>query len=235
MTTTKTNKTVNYKKINEDLPASALNVQEYLKDKTVTELREITQRDRLPYSIMLLNVSGDLNIGSSIRSAHLLGAKEVILFGRHKYDKRSTVGAENYVPTTIVDGLKSDGVTLDADKFHEYIWQRSIYPFFVETDGSLDINEFNWKEEIDGQKKHNNRDVCFVFGHESNIGIPNNFIFRKHDGKTSQAGMIVSVPTCGVLRSLNVAATVSIVCYELYRQFAGTKMATAPFAVAAKV
>ena len=91
------NPMVNYAKINKETLSNHFNVRDEFKDNTVAENVAICNRDRLKFSVGCINVTGDLNIGMMIRSACLFGAENFYIFGRNKFDKRSTVGAENYI------------------------------------------------------------------------------------------------------------------------------------------
>ena len=86
------NPMVNYAKINKETLSNHFNVRDEFKDNTVAENVAICNRDRLKFSVGCINITGDLNIGMMIRSACLLGAENFYIFGRNKFDKRSTVG-----------------------------------------------------------------------------------------------------------------------------------------------
>ncbi|MFZ9885150.1 MAG: hypothetical protein ACO3ON_06810 [Ilumatobacteraceae bacterium] len=73
------------------------NVLSDLQHLSVDELRELAKSKQLPYAVALANITGDLNTGVMIRTACVLGAERVFLFGKKKYDRRSTVGAHNYI------------------------------------------------------------------------------------------------------------------------------------------
>ena len=62
------------------------NVLDAYKNCSIDERQSITNNDRLPFSIGLMNITGDLNTGVMIRSAHLSGAQEILIFGRKKVD-----------------------------------------------------------------------------------------------------------------------------------------------------
>jgi tRNA G18 (ribose-2'-O)-methylase SpoU len=180
--------------------ASNLNVHDHLKDKTVDDLKALHEQDRLNYAICALNVTGDLNVSMMMRTASLLGVKDFYIFGRRIYDKRGTVGAQNYMNVHRIAGLKEDGVTIDAEKFAEFITSTGYYPVFIEQ-GGTDITEAS----IGGQWLV---PPVFIFGNEG-MGIPQEVI-----DATPTPREIISIPQRGVLRSFNVAAAASIVMWE---------------------
>ena len=107
------NPMVNYAKINKETLSNHFNVRDEFKDNTVAENVAICNRDRLKFSVGCINITGDLNIGMMIRSACLLGAENFYIFGRNKFDKRSTVGAEKYI--NIVQYVFDDPIHADQD------------------------------------------------------------------------------------------------------------------------
>ena len=90
--------TANFKEeIAKDMAQSGFNVHDNLKNLSVPELRKICDSDRLPFAMCLLNVTGDMNCGSLIRTACLFGAEKVSVVGRRKFDRRGLVGSNNYI------------------------------------------------------------------------------------------------------------------------------------------
>jgi tRNA G18 (ribose-2'-O)-methylase SpoU len=191
---------VNYKKIIADTNSKHYNVGDLYKDHTLEQNRAICQVDRLPFSVGCINVTGELNIGMMLRSASLLGAENFYIFGRKKFDARSTVGAENYI--NVIQYVFDDPINSDEqinDQL-EYLLMRS----------SVVLCEHGG-EHIGTQKlalKYNEEilNPIFIFGSESH-GIPetvaNNPAFYK-----------VSIPQRGVLRSFNVSAAMNIICWD---------------------
>jgi hypothetical protein len=88
---------INYQKIIRDTASKHFNVADVYKNNSYQKNVEICRKDRLPFSVGTINITGELNVGMMIRSACLFGAEKFYTFGRKKYDKRSTVGAENYL------------------------------------------------------------------------------------------------------------------------------------------
>lgn len=72
------------------------NVIDYYKYWKDEAIKANLDEKRNNFGILCANIHGDFNIGSIIRNANAFLAKEVIIFGRKKYDRRGTVGTHNY-------------------------------------------------------------------------------------------------------------------------------------------
>jgi len=171
------------------------NVLDEYKNHTLVELKKIVEGDRLPYAVCVMNLTGDLNVGLIMRTASLMGAERMIIFGRRRYDKRSTVGAQNYITVNKVAGLNDD-LSYDVEAFDAAMERWNYHPIFIET-GGVNIRIVDWKAI--------SPTPCLVFGNEGR-GIPETVI---------RDGLKVSIPQRGVLRSLNVAVTAGIACWEI--------------------
>lgn len=183
------------------------NVHDDLKGYTVEELRELTQQTIKPFEVLCLNVLGDLNLGTIIRSSHLFGARRVTIFGRRRIDNRGLVGAQNYTTVNKVEGLLADGVTVDPDAFWRYIDQERLYPIFVEQ-GGTNVFEFDW-QEISRDADSVSRTICLVMGTE-NSGIPQSIL-----KDVDMVDRAVCIPQAGVVRSHNVSMAFGIVCGQM--------------------
>lgn len=143
----------------------------------------------------MLNFNGDLNLGMSIRSSVVFGAREIFIFGKKSYDKRTTVGAQNYIDITKYDLL---------DEFLDELRFTSKYnyePIFIEQGGAkFSPTNVYWKSLMKA------RNPIFIFGAESE-GIPQRILDKFK-------GNIYTIQQLGVLRSLNVSACVSIVAAQ---------------------
>lgn len=200
-------KLIDYQKMaNDDVAASLShhNVLPEYKDLSVEERKSICDNDRLPYAVAILNVTGELNTGTIIRNSLLMGAREVLVIGRRKIDKRGTVGAENYIKVERIEAMK-DEVTIDCDAVREIFDDRNYWPVYVEQ-GGVEIPDFDW-EMLHNGCKILNRTPILVFGNE-NRGVPTELL----DGQWSS---IVSVKQRGVLRSYNVGVTSGMVMMDM--------------------
>lgn len=194
---------------------SPLNVHDKLQGLSVQELQEISLEDRQPWHTLCLNITGDLNVGTMIRTSHCLGASSVIVFGRQRIDNRSLVGSANYITVEKISAC-NENLELDLDLFVDVLKQRKLMPIFVEG-GGISMDEFDWPYVINNfwWDKY---EPCLIMGNETN-GIPQNFIerFTDNNGWCN----IVSIPQKGVIRSFNVGVAHGIVASHMCSKIFG--------------
>lgn len=185
---------------------SSFNVPDHLKDKTVPELKAITQEQQFPFWVMCLNVLGDLNVGTVIRSSHLFGAEKVVVFGRRRIDNRGLVGAANYTDVEKVWGIKEGTDEIDTELFQNFCSSNRVFPVFVEQGGD-NVYEFDWESLMRG---------CILLGMKpmivlgtENSGIPQDILDLEIPNS------IVSIPQRGVIRSMNLSSAFSVVMSQM--------------------
>lgn len=197
------NPMVNYSKIIKETAKNHYNVLDEYKGNSIEENVAICNRDRLKFSVGCINITGELNIGMMIRSACLFGAENFYIFGRNKFDKRSTVGAENYI--NIVQYVFDDPIHADmqiATKLQEIEKTMKYNVVLCETGGVELSSKTSWATLKDGYP-------LFLFGSESH-GLP--------DTVSNSFNIKVSIPQRGVLRSFNVSAAMNIICWDYIRE-----------------
>jgi tRNA G18 (ribose-2'-O)-methylase SpoU len=195
-----------------DRPLNVRTEYQHLSQET---LKTIQKNISLNYEILLFNIRTSGNVGMIVRTACLMGCKGVIICGRKHFDKRFTVGAENYIPVTYLE--KPLTVTIYCKKgTNPVIYHETVYynvnefvkccegrtPVFLEQNGT-NIQEIPWKLV---------ENPLVILGNES-IGIPEDFI-RSVKLKIPET-LTVSIPQLSVMRSLNVAVAASIVLWEI--------------------
>jgi tRNA G18 (ribose-2'-O)-methylase SpoU len=192
----------NYKEIREAASHNTWNVADQYKSiDNIADIRRAQQAATLPFAVCVVNVMGDLNVGSIIRTACIFGAERVIIFGRRNYDKRSTVGALNYIDIRRWDCPLDDPEARTL--YDQVLAYHGYYPVFVEQDPrSIDVTNYNVRC---GGKP------CLTYGCEA-TGFPVDFVHDNDD--------CIIVPQRGVLRSLNVAAAAAITIHEISRKVA---------------
>lgn len=178
-----------------DREMTSWNVHDALKGKTVPELNQL--QPKLGYAVAAFNVEKGLNIGSMIRTSVCFGADEFFIIGKKKYDKRSTVGAQNYIKIN----------KLAQDEFLFYLKENGYYPVFIETNGGNLVDHKARLAFLPGK-------ACFVFGSESE-GIPSEII---NDNSFFPDKYVYRIQQFGVLRSLNVAVSLGIVLHSVYNE-----------------
>lgn len=162
------------------------NIRDDLKGK---EMEEILQsQPKFPFSVCTINLDGSLNIGVMMRTAVIFGAEKFFVAARNKYDKRSTVGAHNYIEIVKDISIENLIVTITS---HGYS------PVCCEL-GGTNIRNFEFPKK-----------PCFIFGNEG-LGVPEEVL--------NNCQYKVEIPQPGVLRSLNVSIAAGIVMYEYFNK-----------------
>jgi len=194
-----------------------LNVRSEYQHLEPEQLKKLQNALSMNCEILLFNIRTSGNIAMIVRTACLMGCKQVIICGRKHYDKRFTVGAENYIPVTFVE--KPLKVTINCKKGTNPVEYVETFdynvdefvkccegrtPVFLEQNG-INISEVPWKLV---------ENPLVILGNES-IGIPTDFI--KSVKTILPETLTVSIPQCSVMRSLNVAVAASIVLWEINR------------------
>jgi tRNA G18 (ribose-2'-O)-methylase SpoU len=187
------------------------NVVDGLKAFPIETIREMVREDRLPYSVMLLNVRGDLNVGMMVRTALLCGASGFHLLGNSKMDRRSTVGAHHYFPRyhirTTLSEIENSPQTL-ANDLVDYFYEHRLVPVFCEIFPSSVCVFSNAFSDRLLRLREQNIEPCFVFGEES-LGIPT--VVLEHVIERIPESFVVSIPQRLPLRSFNVSASAAII------------------------
>lgn len=189
---------------------SAFNVHDNLKHLSVEELKALSQTDRQPWHTMTINLTGDLNVGTIIRTSHLLGASSVLVVGRSKVDRRSMVGAENYITVEKYRTI-DEKFDLNIDEVTAIFETKKLTPIFCEA-GGIDLPHVNWKTRIEAINLRGYQ-PCLIMGNETG-GIP---IELLEFSNVLANSFIVTIPMRGVIRSLNVAVAHSIVSWDMCR------------------
>jgi tRNA G18 (ribose-2'-O)-methylase SpoU len=200
---------------------SSQNVRSEFASMSVDEIRHTISKQLFPVDICCLNIHGDLNIGSMIRTANLCNLG-VVICGRKQYDKRSATGSQHYTPiervhctinsdSTLIDKLTSDDYFLDTDKFYDYVIDNKYIPVFIEQhEKSIKMTNENIKMILNRGKELDMK-LLFIFGNES-IGIPTNIISLYSKFKEAY---IVELIEMGCVQSFNVSACCAIISYKI--------------------
>lgn len=167
------------------------------------------------YSIAVLNLNSDLNVGVIYRSGCLLGMKKYYIFGKKIYYPKSQVGIElvdiKYIDIFTKLRDRHDKSTLDMfneDMLINFLSEEQYIPIIIEQGGQNIVN-INFKKLENQNKKY-----LFIFGNEK-FGVPKKMIeiikrFKDH--------LIISIPQWGCAHSYNVSQAANIVMWEYYKQ-----------------
>ncbi len=185
-----------------------LNLRDDLEDKDVEKVKDIYKGEASPPMVALINLSGDMNIGMMIRTASNFGIDKVHILGRKRYDRRTAVGMQNYIPVERHSAARGDhSEHLDeeeAAKILVSIQETHLLVFIEQASSSLPLGRL--REVLDANPKP----PCFILGNEG-TGIPPSLIAVFPDA------VIIEIPQKGVGRSFNVASAGAIVLWEYFR------------------
>ena len=205
-----------YKQVVKSDLERSFNVIEILKNKTQQELTKRYESFKNNFNVMIFNFNGGLNIGTIMRTACIYGCDKYFILGRKIYDSRSCVGANNYVDLHIIKDIvtalpdKNDKPIINKQKLKKFLIQNKIAPIFIEQ-GGTNINKFSFKEHL---IKINDYTPTFIFGNET-FGIDYDVMDYCKD---IPGFVILSIPQPGLMKSLNVSNSSSIILWEYYRQ-----------------
>lgn len=144
------------------------------------------EKERSQVVSVFMNIEGDFNISSGIRSNLWFNTQGTWIAGRKKYDRRGTVGAHHYTPVShnpepleLLDTLRNEGYRLVAAEI---------------TDDAVPLTTYSWEEKS-----------AIIFGEEG-LGLSEEVLSVVDD--------VVYIPGRGSVRSLNVATTSGIFLYD---------------------
>jgi tRNA G18 (ribose-2'-O)-methylase SpoU len=167
------------------------NVTNFYKYWEVDAIRADLDSKRHNFSVLCANIQGDFNIGTVIRNANAFLAREVIIYGRKKFDPRGTVGTRHYTNFKHV----SEANNLSSLK------QDNVY--------IVGVDNIDGAEAIDDIEIPTDKHVIFAFG-EENSGLTPEML--------AICDAIVYIKQFGSVRSLNVGTASGIIMYEYCRR-----------------
>jgi tRNA G18 (ribose-2'-O)-methylase SpoU len=171
-----------------DDPRNVIDVYKYW---TTDAIKADLRTKHHNFSALITNKHHDFNIGTVIRCANAFCAKEVIIHGRKKYDKRGAVGAHLY--TTMKHVRFTDDLDLGD----------SLVVGIDNLDGAVPIESFEWPKD---------RHVVMAFGQEQ-TGLTPDMVARCHH--------LVYIKQYGSVRSLNVGVAAGIAMYDYCKKTCG--------------
>ena len=144
------------------------------------------------YTVVCCNVGNDFNIATVIRNANAFLAKEVIIYGNKKYDRRGTVGTHHYTNFNHVRDIDSL-----SDLFH------SMYVRYGrEGVRVIGIDNIPEAKDVNSYDFDPNVHYVMIFGQEQ-IGVPMDVLSICDD--------VLYIPQYGSVRSINVGCASSII------------------------
>lgn len=148
------------------------------------------------YSIVCCNIGNDFNIATVIRNANAFLAKEVIIYGNKKYDRRGTVGTHHYTNFRHVRHLDDLGSFFESKRSNGPIRLVGI----DNVSHAQDVNEYDFDPSIH---------YIMIFGQEQ-IGVPSDVLDICDD--------ILYIPQYGSVRSINVGCASAIIMNQYCSQ-----------------
>ncbi len=175
-----------------------MNVIDSLKDLSVSDIAAYCSKKSIASSVAMINVNGDFNLSTMIRNANFFGFRSVHYVGKKKWDKRGSVGTYHYTP--VYHHKDEESFLLQLSGRTIIAIENNIPDYADKT-----VNLFDYKFD----NRVGLTQPMFIFGEEKK-GLSNSILDR--------ANIILTIPTYGSVRSLNVGTTSGIVM-GIYRNF----------------
>lgn len=198
---------LNYKEKQKEVQAAfdnELNVTDDLKSLTTEEIKEIQKSRTVPFAVCAFNILGNINVSTILRTSVVVGAEKFFIVGRKKWDRRGTVGAQNYIDLEVHSTMKDD-LEVDSQAIYDIIVNAGYMPVAVDTCEPDEV----WKYHFMNRFYHPNLTgykTCLVFGNEG-LGLPQDFL--------DMCKNKITIPQYGVMRSLNVSTAAGIVMWHV--------------------
>lgn len=150
---------------------------------------------RFNYSVVCCNIGNDFNIATVIRNANAFLAKEVVIYGKKKYDRRGTVGTHHYTHFRHVRDIDSlsDFFNMSSIRVSDESRKGIRIVAIDNVADAKDVNSYDFDPDVH---------YIMVFGQEQ-IGIPQEVLDICDD--------IVYIPQYGSVRSINVGCASGII------------------------
>ena len=145
------------------------------------------------FSVLCCNLLNDFNIATVVRNSNAFLAKEVLVYGNKRYDRRGTVGTHiytNFKHVKEINDLKSEISNL-------YKKHKSLRIVGIDNvHNAFSVNDYSWSKD-----DH----TLMVFGQEQ-VGIPEEVLEICHDK--------IYIKQYGSVRSLNVGTASGVAMYD---------------------
>ncbi len=167
------------------------NLIDHYKYWTDDAIRADLETKRHNFSVICCNIGNDFNIATIIRNANAFLAKEVVIYGNKKYDRRGTVGTHHYTNFRHVKSIDNLGSYIE-----EIVSQYEGKVKLLGIDNvceAKDINAFDFDPNVH---------YIMIFGQEQ-IGVPRDVLDMCDD--------LLYIPQYGSVRSINVGTASGII------------------------
>lgn len=167
------------------------NLIDHYKYWTDDAIRADLETKRHNFSVICCNIGNDFNIATIIRNANAFLAKEVVIYGNKKYDRRGTVGTHHYTNFRHVKSIDNLGSYIE-----EIVSQYEGKIKLLGIDNvceAKDVNAFDFDPNVH---------YIMIFGQEQ-IGVPKDVLDMCDD--------LLYIPQYGSVRSINVGTASGII------------------------
>jgi tRNA G18 (ribose-2'-O)-methylase SpoU len=168
---------------------NSFNVKDEYKELTLQQIQAKAKQLTKGFAVAAFNLKGDLNLGSIIRTALLTGAENFYILGHRQFDRRSSVGAQNYI------NVEKHDECVDWLTSEKAIIGKGYSPTVVEQGGVIF------------------KDWLAIPIYNSN-SLPPCFIFGPEEGFKDDWPAHIELEQTSVGRSYNVSAAAAIVLYQ---------------------
>mgnify|MGYP000502856785 CR=1 FL=1 len=190
------------------------NVRDEFRQIDRSKLKDFYQSMASQDEIAAINISGNINLAVIIRTASLFGIKAVNILGRKRYDKRGSIGQDNYLESEFIPAMmmtNGQDETLDDAKIIEYLTRKAVtHTVVLLEQWKYSVKLHRMRELLNAREK---KPVFFVAGNEGQ-GISHAVIEAVHEF----GGFTVEIPQKGLARSHNVSISMGMVLWEYFRE-----------------
>ena len=151
------------------------------------DILETINPHKIPISLLLVNIDRDNNIGNIIRSANTFGVEEVLIYGRKKFDRRTSVGAEFFMQFRHIRFIEE--ITPLRQEF-------DLILGLEQTENSVELHSYQWPKD---------KNILITVGNEGK-GLPQEIL--------DICDTTLEIEQYGTTRSLNVSVATGVVLYD---------------------
>jgi len=174
-----------------------MNVLDHLKQYSVEDIKRYCKDTCIEAGVAMMHVSGDFNLSTLVRNANFFGFKEAFYIGNSKkWDRRGTVGTHHYTDLKHIKN-EQDFITYCKNSGYTLISVENNIPKY--SDKTISVYNHSVFRGVNKP--------MFVFGEEKS-GLS--------DYMLDNSQFIITIPTFGSVRSLNVGTTSGILM-AMYR------------------
>jgi len=162
-----------------------MNVRDHLKNLSVDAIKNYCSENCIDASVAMMHTEGDFNLSNVFRTTNFFGIREAYYIdGKKNWDRRGAVGVQHYTPINYCRTI---------DDFWVKVKEKGYTPVAIENNINFNcqnIFTYTWPEK-----------PVIILGEEMS-GIPTEVLVDCKD--------VVTIPSFGSVRSLNVASAAAI-------------------------